>query len=287
MILLVAAAGSGLAAGIWLVVAGIRPAAGNDADTGRFTVSLRNLGSRLDSRRLGLAAIGALVAALLVRWPVVVAAAAVAGWLMPAPGQRARRSRAEGRTLAIAQWCEMLRDAAGTARGLEGILAATAASAPEGIRPELQRMSRRLEHEPLEAALDGLAKDLAHPVGDLVVTALRVAATAGSRRVASVLGNLATAAHHEASMRQRLDVARARPRSTMRLVAAIVGAFVAGLAIFAREYLAPYSTPLGQVVLLLIGFYWGAGFWWMAKLGQVPEVDRFLLSGARPSVARQ
>ncbi|MGH9211737.1 MAG: type II secretion system F family protein [Acidimicrobiales bacterium] len=171
----------------------------------------------------------------------------------------------------------MLRDAAGTSRGIEGILVATASSAPGPVRAEVRRLARRLEDEPLQDALDGLADDLAHPIGDLVVTALRVATTAGSRRVAVVLGNLAAAAHHEASMRRRVDVARARPRSTMRLVAVIVAAFVTGLALFAKGYLAPYGTPIGQLVLSLIGFYWTMGFVWMARLGRVPEVARALV----------
>jgi tight adherence protein B len=230
----------------------------------------------VDGRRLGLAVGAALAAAILVRWPVAVVGAAAVGWLVPLPGQRSSRREAEARSEAIAQWCEMLRDAAGTSRGIEGILVATAASPPGPIRAEIRRLADRLEDEPLDQALDGLVNDLDHPIGDLVSTALRVAATSGSRRVAAVLGNLATAAHHEASMRRRVEVARARPRAAMRLVAGIVGLFVGGLVLFAREYLAPYSTVTGQLVLLGIGFYWTLGLLWMARLGRLPEIGRFL-----------
>jgi len=286
MILAAWLVGAGLAGGVWLLVSGLRPVAQESQHSQPAAATLRRLAAGIESRRVGLAVLGALVALFLVRWPVAVAAGAAAGWLAPSLATRDSRRHAEARTEAIAQWCEMLRDAAGTARGMEGILVATAAAAPEAIRPEVTRMARRLEDEPLAAALDGLAADLAHPVGDLVVTALRVASTAGSRRIAGVMANLAEAAHHEASMRQRLEVARARPRATLRLVVVIVGIFVAGLIVFASDYMAPYGTALGQVVLLLVGLYWAVGFWWMSRLGHVPEVERTVLA-IDPAVARR
>ena len=281
MILAAWVVGAGLAAGVWLLASGLRPT-GQTSQTSQLSqtsaATLRNLVAGIDPHRIGLAMLGAFVALVLIRWPVAVAAGAAAGWLAPSLGGRANRRLAEARTEAIAQWCEMLRDASGTARGIEGILVATAAAAPEPIRPEVARMARRLEDEPLATVLDGLANDLAHPVGDLVVTALRVASTAGSRRIANVMANLAEAAHHESSMRRRLEVARARPRATLRLVVVIVGLFVAGLIVFAADYMAPYGTALGQVVLLLVGLYWGAGFWWMSRLGHVREVERTVLA---------
>jgi Flp pilus assembly protein TadB len=177
----------------------------------------------------------------------------------------------------------MLRDAVGTARGIEGMLTATAPSAPVAIRDDVVRMARRLEYEPIEVALDGLAHDLAHPIGDLVVTALRLAAAAGSKRVRLVLDDLAAAAHQEASMHRRVDVARQRPRTTMQLVAVIVGVFIAGLLVFSRSYLHPYATPLGQLVLAVVAVYWALGLVWMSRMGRLPEQERFL---AR-SVARR
>ena len=281
MILAAWVVGAGLAGGAWLLVSGLRPVTQSSQPSQHSQPGLERLRSfvdGIDRGRIGLALVGAFVALVLIRWPVAVAAGAAAGWLAPSLGNRGERRQAEARTEAIAQWCEMLRDAAGTARGMEGILVATAASAPAPIRPEVARMARRLEDQPLGDVLDGLAADLAHPIGDLVVTALRVASTAGSRRIAGVMANLAEAAHHEASMRRRLEVARARPRATLRLVVVIVGVFVAGLIVFAADYMAPYGTALGQVVLLLVGLYWGAGFWWMSRLGHVPEVERTVLA---------
>jgi tight adherence protein B len=279
MVVLGALAGMGLAAGAWLLATSLWGTVTRD---GAPTRPRRAQRTRVPPERVALIVAAGLVTLFVSRWPVAGLGAAVAAWWIPLPGQRADRQRAEARTAALAQWCATLRDAAGTARGIEGILTATAPAAPAPIRAEVGRMATRLEAQRLDVVLDRLADDLAHPIGDLVVTALRLASTAGSRRVRQVLGDLATAAELEASMRRRVDVARQRPRSTMQLVAAIVAAFVVGLIVFAGDYLAPYGTAIGQLVLAGVALYWAAGFWWMARLGRLPQAQRFLIraSGA-------
>ncbi len=283
MIALAILSGAGLAGGLCLLASGLRPRPVAYASPSTMVTVWGRRARSLDPRRVWIAIGLGAVALLITRWPVAAAGAAVAGWFVPLPGGRSAQARVEARTEAIALWTEMLRDTAGTARGIEGMLAATASSAPAPIRSEVQRMARRLEYEPLAVALDGLAEDLAHPIGDLVVTALRLASTAGSRRVRLVLADLAVAAHQEASMHRRVDVARQRPRSTMRLVAIIVGVFIAGMLVFARTYLAPYGTPLGQVVLVIVAVYWAMGFWWMARMGRLAQVERFLATSGHRS----
>jgi hypothetical protein len=278
-----ALAGIGLAAGIWLLVTGLRSDTastgtaprGGRAGRPRWAGSGGRFGA-LRWDRIGLAAAAGLVTLLITRWPVAGASAAAAAWFVPLPGERAARQQAEARTAALAQWCASLRDAAGTARGIEGILVATAPAAPAAIHAEIARMATRLEAQPLDVVLDRLAEDLDQPIGDLVATALRLAAASGSRRVRQVLGDLATAAELEASMRRRVDIARQRPRSTIRLVALIVAVFVGGLVVFSRRYLAPYGTPVGQLVLAGVALYWAAGFWWMSRLGRLPHGHRLL-----------
>ena len=125
-------------------------------------------------------------------------------------------------------WAELLRDATGTARGIEGILVATAADTPEAIRPTVVRFARRLAYEPIEQALPDLAAELDHEVGDLVVTALEIAAAAGGRQIRSVLDDLARAAREQAAALRRQEVARERPRSEMRQVAVIAVGTVVG-----------------------------------------------------------
>ncbi|MFZ6003066.1 MAG: type II secretion system F family protein [Actinomycetota bacterium] len=236
---------------------------------------VRRPSADITQRRLVVGVAAALATLVTTRWPVAAAAAGVAAWAIASTGRKARRAL-DKRTEAIALWAEMLRDAIGTARGVEGVLVATASTAPLPIRPEVQRMARRLQHESLDTVLDDLADDLDHPIGDLVVTALRLTSTAGGRQVRDVLANLAAAAYAEAESRRRVEVARERPRSAMRYTAMIIGGFVTLLVIFSRKYLDPYDSALGQIVLVFVGSYWAAGFWWMHRMGRVTPVERFL-----------
>lgn len=237
--------------------------------------------------RNGVAAAGGAGLAVLVltRWPVAALGAGVTGWIVAGMPRRAERQQAEARTEAIALWTEMLRDTMGTARGVEGVLVATAPAAPVAIRPEIERMAQRLAHEPLNDVLDDLAGDLDHPLGDLVVTALRLTSTTGGRRVREVLADLAAAAYAEADSHRRIAVARQRPKSALKYTAIIIGGFVALLMVFSRTYLAPYSTPLGQAVLAMVGFYWAAGFWWMHRMGRSSPIPRFLAHRDTPGSA--
>lgn len=187
--------------------------------------------------RVALIAAATLVTLVVVRWPVAVVAVAVAATYATRP--RARHDDDAAKADALTAWVEMLRDATGTPRGIEGVLTVTAAGAPVLIRPHVVRLARRLAYEPLDDTLDDLADDLDHPVGDLVVTSLRLAAKSGGRQIRSVLDDLATAARQEAAMHRRVEVARERPRSDMRSVVFVMGVFVGALILVGGEYLEP------------------------------------------------
>jgi len=256
--------------GIWLAITSWRPLPATERTPGvvrRF--------DRVDRRRRPRRR-GGVVILVITRWPIAAVAGGGIGWVVSGLGGRNGHRDLDKRTEAIALWAEMLRDAIGTARGVEGVLVATAATAPLPIRAEVQRMARRLQRQSLEVVLDDLATDLDHPIGDLVVTALRLTSTAGGRQVRDVLANLAAAAYAEAESHRRVEVARERPRSAMRYTAIIIGGFVALLVVFSRRYLEPYDSALGQVVLVFVGLYWAAGFWWMQRMGRVNTVERFL-----------
>jgi hypothetical protein len=176
---------------------------------------------------------------------------------------------------------------AGTARGIEGILVATAVDTPEAIRPTVVRFARRLAYEPIEQALPDLAAELDHEVGDLVVTALEIAAAAGGRQIRSVLDDLARAAREQAGALRRQEVARERPRSEMRQVAVIAAGTVVVLSIAGGEYLAPYRTAAGQLVLVIVAAIWGLGFHAMARLARPDPVERYLVTSVeRPGSRR-
>lgn len=226
-------------------------------------------------QRLAIIVLPGLAVLVVTRWPVAALAASTAAWFATSPALR-QRSESADMADALTTWAEMLRDATGTPRGIEGVLVATSAGAPALIRPHVTRLARRLPYESLDTALDGLAEDLDHPIGDLVVTALRLSASAGGRHIRAVLDNLATTARQEAQMHRRVEVARARPRADMRSVLTIMALFIALLIVLARDYLGPYRTPLGQVVLLVVCAVWAMAVVAMGRLGRSQPIERFL-----------
>lgn len=232
----------------------------------------RTAGPRVARERLIAVAVGAGLGLLLTRWPAAAITGGIIGGLIPLGKKKANdATRAE----AIALWAEMLRDSVGSARGVESVLVGTSAAAPATIRPAVQTAAARLPYDNFEKVMEQLADDLAHPIGDLVVSAMRLAARGGGRQLREVLANLASAAHAEAESHRRTDVARQQPRSTMRTVIGAVGLFSGIIFLTAGEWMEAYSAFEGQVVLLFVAAWFAGGVYWMARMGRTPPVERF------------
>lgn len=268
---LAALSGAATVGGLLLVLTSWRPVPVTPA-----TRRTRHQVDDLFLQRSLAACCGLVVVAVVTRWPVAAVGGAAFGWTALGIRDRKRKVTDERRTEAIALWSEMLRDAMSTAQGIEGVLVATSSTAPLAIRPQLERMARRLPNEPLDEVLDDLATDLDHPIGDLVVTALKLASTSGGRQIREVLNNVAASAYSAADSQRRIEVARERPRTAMKYTAIVIAAFVGLLIVFSGEYVAPYRSALGQAVLLFVAGYWGLGFWWMRRMGRADPIERFL-----------
>ncbi|MER5299695.1 type II secretion system F family protein [Streptomyces lasiicapitis] len=272
--------GLGLGVGLFLVVRGWRappqPAAPTSVRTARQQHRWR------DGAGGWLAA--SLTAGLLVGaftgWVVGGLLAAMATWSLPrllAVGavDKERLARIEG----VAGWSEMLRDTLAAAAGLEQAITSTARAAPKAVRPQILALSARLERgERLAPALRRLADDLDDPTADLVLAALALAAQHQARQLTSLLGELAAMARAQVAMRQRVDAARARTRTTLRVVVTTTLCFAGGLVVLNPTFLNPYDTAAGQLVLLCIGALFTAAFAWLRRLTRIEGPGRFLLS---------
>jgi hypothetical protein len=274
MSFLAALAGLLVAIGLALVVSGARHAPVSPDRT-----EARKRRAELVASRAALAAAAGLVVLVLTRWPVAALGAGAGVYVVAGRRGKVTPAAEIDRTEALAAWAEMLRDGVGTPRGIEGIITSTASSSPVLIRPAVMRFAHRLAWQDLHDALPELAAELDHRIGDLIVTALDISARTGARQVRAVLDDLAEAAREEARMLRRQEVARARPRSEMRQVVAISVAVVVALAVVGRDYLAPYRTGWGQVVLCVVAGLWGIGFTAMARLARSEPVERFLAVG--------
>jgi tight adherence protein B len=284
-VLLAALLGAALGAAVLLVIIGIRGVPDRPGKplsrTIRLLVTLRSpqVGVRVA------AGAGVFAATLVVTgWPVAAAglAALVLAWPVLFGGNRAEQQQI-ARLEALVVWTEALRDTIAAHASLEQAIPATAGNASPIIRPALVRLVGQLQARvPLDRALLNLAAELDDASADLVVAALILNVRRRGDRLGEVLTGLATAAREELDMRRRVSAGRAEIRRGVQIVVLITIGFAVFLVLFGGAYVAPYSTPAGQVALLVVIGMFAAGFAWMRRLSGAAPAEPFLSRPGRP-----
>jgi hypothetical protein len=115
----------------------------------------------------------------------------------------------------------------------------------------------------------------------MVVTSLLLASERQGR-LGDLLSEVARSARQTATMRLRVEAARARTYVTTRLIVGITVLITTWLLVFRREYLAPFDTAGGQVMLVVIGgVFVGAGVL-MRRMAEPNEPARLLSAEVAP-----
>lgn len=277
----VTAAGAVVGAGILLLVVGLSPTPEGPLKAGpRWGDRLRTGGRR------ALISLGAALAILvLTSWPVLAVSVGLLVWFAPKLfGGFASEKRAMERLEGLAAWTESLRDTIAGAVGLEQAIPATAYAASPSVQPALIALTERLRvRTPLPVALQAFADDLDDPSADLIVATLILNARLRGPGLRDVLSSLAKSARDDLEMRRRVAASRSSTRRSVQIVMAVTVFFVLGLAVFNRNYVEPYTTPGGQLALVVVIGLFAAGFWWMRRLSEYESPERFLLSKAGAS----
>jgi tight adherence protein B len=219
----------------------------------------------------------AILVVALTGWVVGALIAAAAIWYLPRLLVSGREAEQRIEMIeAVAGWTEMLRDTLAAAAGLEQTITATAPISPAAIRPQVMEVAARLDRgDRLVSCLQGLASDLADPTADLVIAALMLSSEHQARQLAGLLSQLAATAREQVEMRQRVEVSRARARTTVRAVVIITFVFAGGLILLNPGFLAPYHSPGGQLVLAGIAGIFAVAIGWLQRLARVEEPERF------------
>lgn len=256
--------------GVWLIVAGLhateRPAP-------------RTLSVAWDVLwwRASLVVGAALVGWWATGWPAAaVLAGASAGVAPMLSGTRRRREFVQRRSESLAVWAEMLRDTIASHAGLREAIAVTARVAPQPIRTEVQALAVRAERESLPNALRQFAAEVEDPVADLIVAALVIAAERQAQRLAELLSHIARAAREQAAMRTRVETGRARTYASSRALVAITLGLAAVLLVFSPEFMRPYDTITGQIMLVVIGALFAGALAGLVRLGRPAVAPRLL-----------
>ncbi|SHN52458.1 Flp pilus assembly protein TadB [Geodermatophilus obscurus] len=224
------------------------------------------------------AAVAAAAVWLASGWPVggVLVGLAVVGvpWLL---AQFSASNAAVERLEALQEWVRRTSDVLAAGGGLEQTLIRSARTAPGPIAAEVVTLAARLQARwPTSRALLAFADDLDDAAGDLVVGALLLGAELRGPGLARVLTELAGSLTEEVTMRRKVEADRAKPRANARWLLLITVA-AAGLAALNGDYLAPYGTGLGQLVLAVICALIVGCLLWMRRLTVAAPSARFLV----------
>ncbi len=212
---------------------------------------------------------------------VVPAAAAGLPVLLSAPPSSAKIERLE----AMEEWTRSLSGVLTAGVGLEQALIATLRSTPDQIRPEVTKLASRLRARwSTEDALRAFADDLDDATGDVVAANLSLGARRRGAGLASVLDALAESVAADVRARREIEADRAKPRATARWVT-IITVTVLGFLALTGDYVAPFGTPFGQVLLVALLSLYLATLVWMRRMATGTPLPRFVGAAARASAS--
>jgi Flp pilus assembly protein TadB len=223
------------------------------------------------------AVVTGIVVLLLTRWIVAGVGAGLLAYhirtLGGAGGERAAIARLEG----LATWTESLRDTIAGAVGLEQAIPASTRIAAPAIREPLLRLVDRLHTRvPMPDALRLFARDLDDASADLIIAALIINARLRGPGLRDLLGALSRSVREELDMRSLVTAERRSTRRSVVIVIAVSVGMALLLAIFDHDFLKPYNSPFGQLILAFIAGLYAAGILWLRRLARFESPQRML-----------
>ncbi|WP_050591917.1 type II secretion system F family protein [Salinispora fenicalii] len=184
--------------------------------------------------------------------------------------------RAIARIEAVGEWTRRLKDISATGQGLQAAITGTVATAPEEIQEEVRLLAARLQAGWLaRPALLAFADEIADPVCDQVVAALILHLTDRGERLGDVLGSIAAAASAEVATRREIEAKRTQPRFAVRFLTGMTLAVLA-YGLLNTDYIRPYGTPTGQLVMAVLGTSFIVLLAWVRAMSQPQRPARFL-----------
>jgi tight adherence protein B len=172
--------------------------------------------------------------------------------------------------------------------GLEDAIRHSLTAAPPLLQPALQRLEGRLRVQiPLTQALAAFAEEFEDSSADLVVAALILNSKLRGPGLVATLTALASAAREEVDMRRRIEEGRKSLRRTALIIVGATAIFAGGMAVFSRDYVAPYSTPLGQLMLAVVLSVFAGGLMWIRSAANLRPPERFLVGVDQVDAALQ
>ena len=156
-------------------------------------------------------------------------------------------------------------------------LVVLAESGPAPVRPEVARIVARLGEVSLEEALLEAQERLRQPLFTLIAAALTIGNQSGGR-LAPLLSELGRAAHQIEAVQGQLRAEQAQGRLGALVIALMPIGLLALLRVVNPQYLAPYTTDGGELLLGALTGVIVVGYAWMVRLLRLPQPDVLTLS---------
>jgi tight adherence protein B len=234
------------------------------------------------SRKTRLRAVAALTVGLIIAvltgfvLAVVVLPAAAVGLpilLSPATG-----GSTPERLQALEEWSRGLSGRLTVGMGLDSALKRSRSTAPEQIRPEVNRLVNRLwSGWDTDRALRVFADELDDEIGDFIAMNLLLAATNRGPGLAPALDGIAESVAATVRARRQIAADQQKPRTTATVVT-VISIAVLGYMFLNGSYIQPYTTALGQVILLVLGAVYVGILVWMRSMSKPPKTARIMVS---------
>lgn len=259
--------------GIWLLVTGLRPVT---------TPSTQRRSQLTPSQRkqLQLVAIGLAIGVLLwilTGYIATVVAAPVLMLLAPQLIPRSTEKTTIARLNAMEEWTRSLVGLLGASSSIEQAIIASRNSAPETLKEEIAMLAARLQSGiPIEQALTQFGDDLDDPTGDLLTGSLLLGTRRRGSGLARLLEGTAETIADDVAARRQIEADRAKPRANARFITIIAVVVIAIEFLVNPDYVEPYRTSLGQIILIALSALFLAALWWMNVVSRDPKGQRLL-----------
>lgn len=175
---------------------------------------------------------------------------------------------------ALAVWCERVRDTLGAGAGLTAAFHAAARSSHNVLAGPANRLAERSSSSGVGPALIEFGAEVNHPSADSMVMALMLAEQRGGKELISLLGSEVDAIRHELAVEREEDAVRSRYRTGVRIIVAVMLVSIQVYRLLSREFLAPYDSFAGQVVLFVLGLIVLVALWRLAQLSERATRER-------------
>ena len=182
----------------------------------------------------------------------------------------------------VAAWPEVidhLRSGIQSGLSLSESLAGLATRGPELLRPAFIRFKATLfRNGDLSEAIEELKGTFAHHGSDQIFEALLIAKTLGGSELLQILRTLGDFLRQDLALRREIDVKHGWIKNSAHISAAAPWILLLLLSTQPSTARA-YSTPTGALILIAGLFMTAIAYFWMNRLGRLPQTPRVFIRG--------